>query len=142
MLLGEFRCAAGERLTIPAELRVRLGEQVTLTRGIERCLFIYPAQEWSSLAEKMRGLPLTNPNARAFIRLVCSGAVDCVPDAQGCIPLPDALRRYAGIEDEAIIVGLDTHLEVWSPPRWQEITAEMEKDAASVVERLSVLGKV
>ncbi|HID62365.1 MAG TPA: division/cell wall cluster transcriptional repressor MraZ [Anaerolineae bacterium] len=142
MLLGEFRCAAdsGGRLTIPAEFCAELGEGLVLTRGIERCLFVYPAEEWRRLAEKMRcRLPLTSRDARAFARLMFSGALACVPDQQGRIPLPSNLRQYAGIEDEAIVVGLYTHLEVWSPQRWQEVRAEMVEEGTAAVERLSHL---
>jgi len=143
MLLGEFRCVADSsgRLTIPAGFCAELSEGLTLTRGIDKCLFVYPAEEWRRLAEKMQcRLPLTSRDARAFARLMFSGALSCVPDQQGRIPLPDSLRQYAGIEDEAIVVGLCTYLEVWSPQRWQEVRAEMVEEGVSAVERLSHLG--
>lgn len=142
MLLGEFRCAADSsgRLAIPAEFCAELGEGLILTRGIERCLFIYPAEEWQRLAKKMQSrLPLTNRDARAFVRLMFSGALTCIPDQQGRIPLPHHLRQYAAIEDEAIVVGLCTHLEVWSPQRWQEVRAEIIEEGTAAVERLSHL---
>ena len=143
MLLGEFHCAADTsgRLTIPTEFCTELGGGLTLTRGIERCLFIYPTEEWRRLAEKMRcRLPLTSRDARAFARLMFSGALTCVPDQQGRIPLPDNLRQYAGIENEAIVVGLCTHLEVWSPRRWQEVRVQIVEEGVAVVESLSHLG--
>ncbi len=138
MLLGEFHCAAdGERLRIPAEWRAELGEGLTLTRGIERCLFIYPAAEWRRLAEKMEGrLPLTSREARMFARLIFSGALACVPDREGRIPLPGLLREYAGIEEEAIVIGLYTHLEVWNPRRWLEVRAQIDEEGAAAVETL------
>jgi MraZ protein len=142
MLLGEFHCAAdGERLQIPTEFCAELGEGLTVTRGIERCLFVYPAGEWQRLAEKIQGrLPLTNRDARAFARLVFSGALACLLDPQGGISLPDSLRQYAGIEDEAVVIGLCTHLEIWSTQRWQEVRAQMVEEGVAAVERLSHLG--
>ena len=140
MLLGEFQCAADKRLAIPTELVLALGEGVTITRGIDRCLFIYPAGEWLKLVEKMqRQLSLTNRDARAFARLMFSGALTCTPNQEGQIPLPNDLRQYAGIEDEAIVVGLCTHLEVWNPQRWQEVNDQTVKEGAAVAERLSHL---
>lgn len=138
MLLGEFHCATdGERLRMPAELCAELGEGLTLTRGIERCLFIYPAAEWRRLAEKMEGrLPLTSREARMFARLIFAGALACAPDPEGNIPLPGLLRQYAGIKGEAIIVGLYTHLEVWSPERWQEVRARIDEEGAATAEAL------
>jgi MraZ protein len=140
MLLGEFQCAADKRLAIPVEFAPALGKGVTITRGIDRCLFIYPAKEWLKLVEKMqRQLSLTNRDARAFARLMFSGALTCTPNQEGQIPLPNDLKQYAGIEDEAIVIGLCTHLEVWSPQRWQEVNDQTVKEGAAVAERLSHL---
>jgi len=143
MLLGEFHCTTdgNGKLIIPIEFRAKLAEGLVVTRGIEKCLFIYPAEEWRELAKKMRSrLPLTSRDARAFTRLIFAGALSCVLDQQGRVPLPDNLRRYAGIEDQAIVVGLYTHLEIWSPQRWQEIVAQMAKEGVAIAESLSQLG--
>jgi len=70
---------------------------------------------------------------------VFSGALACTPDQQGQIPLPGNLRQYAGIEDEAVVIGLCTHLEVWSPQRWQEVNDQTTKEGAAVAERLTHL---
>ena len=140
MLLGEFQCTADKRLAIPAELVPALGEGLTITRGIDGCLFIYPAEEWLKLAEKMqRRLSLTNRDARTFARLMFSGALACTPNQKGQIPLPNSLRQYADIKDKAIIVGLCTHLEVWNPQRWQEVNDQAIRDGAAVAERLTSL---
>jgi MraZ protein len=142
MLLGEFHCSADSsgRLTIPAEFSAELGKGLTLTRGIDRCLFIYPTEEWQKLVAKIHGkLPLTSRDGRAFARLMFSGAQVCAPDQQGQIPLPTTLRQYAGIDDEAIVIGLCTHLEVWSPQRWQEVNDQTIVEGANAAERLTHL---
>ena len=143
MLLGEFQCAADEggRLSIPTQLCAELGDGLTLTRGIERCLFAYPTDEWQRLAERIeRLLPLTNRDARAFGRLMFSGALTCTPDGQGQIPLPKNLRQYAGIQDRAVVIGVGTHLEIWNPQRWQEVRDRIDEESIAIVERLSDLG--
>ncbi|OQA23758.1 MAG: cell division protein MraZ [Chloroflexi bacterium ADurb.Bin360] len=132
MFLGEFHCQADTQgsLTLPGAIRSVLEGELTLTRGIERCLLIYPAGEWRQLAAKVQEqLRLTRTGDRAFARLLFSGALSCVPDAEGRIPVPENLRQYAGIQEDAVIVGLYDHLEVWAAHRWMEITVHLEARA-------------
>jgi MraZ protein len=116
-------------------------EGATVTRGIERCLVVYPIAEWQRLAEKIQNrLPLTSRQARAFRRLMFSGALTCAPDARGRIPLPDRLRKYANIGAEVVIVGLVSHLEIWCPREWQEISAALADDGVALAEELGEFG--
>jgi MraZ protein len=116
-------------------------EGATVTRGIERCLFVYPSAEWQKLAEKMQDrLPLTSRQARAFRRLMFSGALTCVPDQRGQIRLPDRLRQYANVKDEAVVVGLVSHLEIWSPRQWQEMSGALADDGVALAEELGEFG--
>ncbi len=139
MLLGEFHCSTDGkgRLSIPSAFRAAFVEGVTVTRGIERCLLVYPAAEWEDLARKVCVLPLTSQPARTFARFIFSGAATCVLDRAGHLPLSDQLRRYARIEDEAIVVGLVSHLEIWCPRRWQETRRSFIEDGADLVEKLT-----
>jgi len=139
MLLGEFRCRADTdgRLTIPAAFRGELVEGATVTRGIERCLLVYPAPEWERLAEKIQErLPFTSQPARKFARFIFSGAAVCTPDQSDQLLLPDQLRSYAHIEDEAVVVGLLSHLEIWSPRRWHEVKSSFCEDGPALAEKL------
>jgi MraZ protein len=132
MFLGEFYCQADTQgsLTLPGKIRSGLEGELTLTRGIERCLLIYPAKEWQQLAAKIQEqLRLTRSGDRAFARLMFSGALSCIPDAEGRIPVPEHLRQYAGIQGEAVIVGLCNHLEVWDAQRWADVTVQLEARA-------------
>lgn len=140
MLIGESYCTADEggRVTIPAEFRAELGGGATVTRGIERCLMVYPAGEWRKLAVKIdRRLPLTNAVARAFNRLVFSAALTCDLDEQSRIVLPRLLREYADIQKEVVVVGLFSHLEIWSPHRWQEMRLASVEDSVALAEQLA-----
>ncbi len=138
---------------IPSAFRDDLVEGATVTRGIERCLLVYPATEWRTLAERIRRLPLTNQSARAFNRFIFSGAAVCpcghtgktksAKDANELpsrLPLPDQLRRYAHIEEEAIVVGLLSHLEIWSPERWRRAKSSFVEEGVALAEALSESG--
>lgn len=141
MLLGESRREVDdERLTLPAEFCEALGGEIAVTRGIERCLFIYPIKEWQKIVERISRLPITSQVSRSFARLFLSGALTHAPGAEHQVPLPDDLRRYADIENDAVFVGLGTHLEVWSPQRWREVKAQIIKRSEEVAENLELPG--
>lgn len=106
------------RLFIPAKLRDELGERFTVTRGLDKCLAIYPAVEWAVLEERIRALPMSK--ARDLQRFFFSSAFDAEPDSQGRILLPAGLRQYAGLSREATIIGASNHAEIWDTARWIE----------------------
>jgi MraZ protein len=127
------------RLAIPARYRAALERGLVITRGIDRCLTIYPLAAWEALAEKVNALPLADPNARALRRLFFAEAVDASLDGQGRVVVPAALRTYAGLEEAAVVVGMNTAIEVWSPARWAEQAAHLDDDGAGIAERLAGL---
>jgi MraZ protein len=134
MFLGEFVHTVDDkgRLTIPARFRVDLAAGLVVTRGIDRCLVIYPLEEWEQLAEQVSALPMTDRRARAFRRLVFANASDAVPDKQGRVLIPPRLREYAGLDSEAIVTGLNTYIEVWSPELWGEEREHVEGYEADI----------
>ncbi len=141
MFIGEYHHTLDPkgRLILPARFRAHLGERCITTRGLDRCLFVFPLEEWRGLEEKLRGLPLTRPEARAFARFFFSGAVECELDSQGRILIPPALREYAGIDREVVVIGVATRMEIWSKEAWlgyaaraqeayEELAAKMGED--------------
>ena len=122
MFMGEYNHTidAKGRLIIPAKFRETLGEEFILTRGLDGCLSIYPMDEWKSFEEKLKALPLTDKNARAFLRFFVAGATSCELDRQGRILIPSTLREFAGLEKEVVLTGNLTRIEVWSKERWIE----------------------
>jgi len=128
MFLGEFVHTIDDkgRLTIPARFRADLEAGLVVTRGIDRCLAIYPIDEWKSLAEQVSALPVTERRARSFRRLVFASASDAVPDKQGRILIPPHLRDYAKLDGEAVITGLNTYIEVWNTGSWDEERERVE----------------
>lgn len=133
MFLGEYVHTIDEkgRLAVPARFRADLAAGLVVTRGIDRCLAIYPLEEWKRLAEQVSALPMTDRRARAFRRLVFANASDVIPDKQGRVLIPPRLREYAGINGEVVVTGLDTYIEVWSPEAWNEERTRVEDFSAS-----------
>src|SRR5918992_1234128 len=127
MFLGRYAHTidAKGRLAIPARFREALAEGVVLTRGIDRCLSLYPMAAWLPLAERVSALPLTDPDARNFRRMVFAEAV---------ILVLDELRRYAELEREAFVVGVHSSIEIWSPARWEAVNALMDADGAAIAQ--------
>lgn len=138
MFLGRFshNLDAKGRLAIPAKFRGALSHGLVITRGIDRCLSVYPMAAWQTLAERVSALSISDPNARQFKRMVFAEAVDEVLDAQGRVLVPPELRRYAEIDREAVVVGMNTYVEIWTPTRWDSLTATVEDEGATIAQRL------
>jgi MraZ protein len=114
------------RLILPAKFRDELAEGLVLTRGQERCLYVFSAEEFGRVHDQMRQAPLSSRQARDYIRVFLSGASDEVPDKQGRITIPPALRQYAGLDREVVVIGAGTRAEIWSAPAWDEYLAAQE----------------
>jgi len=134
MFLGAFTHTIDEkgRLTVPAKFRADLAAGLVVTRAIDRCLAIYPMEEWEQLAGQVSALPVTDRRARAFRRLVFADATDAIPDKQGRVLIPPRLREYAGIDGEVVVTGLNTYIEVWNPDAWDEERARVEAREADI----------
>lgn len=142
MLIGEYRLALDDkgRLFVPAKLRDALGEPLVVTRGLDQCLFVFPPAEWQRLEAKLRALPLAQSSARAFVRLLLSGASECVPDKQGRILVPPALRAYAGIDREAVWIGVGNRVEIWAVEQWTRYVEEASEAYSRIAEQIVDLG--
>jgi MraZ protein len=127
------------RLIIPAKFRTELAEGLFVTRGLDGCLFVFPPDKWKEMSEKMANLSLVQSSARLFSRMIYSG-IECKLDKQGRILLPPSLRAHADIENEVVINGVWTRLEIWSKKRWQKQTTRMEEESSVMAEHLADLG--
>lgn len=138
MFMGEYRHSIDEkgRLIIPAKFRQELGETFVITRGLERCLFVYPLSEWGTLESKLKNLPFTKKDARAFTRFFFSGATDCELDKQGRVTISSVLREYATIQKECVIIGVSNRVEVWSKDIWEQYVSESEESFSEIAENL------
>lgn len=137
MLMGEYHHSIDEkgRVTIPSKIREEVGEIFILARGLDNCLFVYPKEEWNHVIEKYRALPNTK-EARNFMRFLLSGAIECSFDKQGRISISTPLLKYAGLEKECIIIGVNDHLELWSKNRWEEFMETNESEFSDLADQL------
>lgn len=140
MFMGEYNhiIDAKGRLIIPAKFRELLGEEFVLTKGLDGCLFIYPMDEWEAFEEKLRALPLTNKNARAFSRFFVAGATMCELDKQGRILLPQPLEEFAQLDKDVVLSGNINRIEIWSKEKWAENNAYDDMD--DIAEQMTDLG--
>jgi MraZ protein len=138
MFMGEYRHIVDNkgRVIIPAKFRSGLGPIFIATKGLDNCLFIYSESEWSALEQKLKSLPFTKADARAFVRFFFSGAVECELDKQGRILLPPNLREYAGLEKDAVIIGVSNRVEIWSELNWQEYSRKAELAYEQIAEKI------
>lgn len=142
MFLGEYKHTIDVkgRVAVPAKFRAKLTAGAIITRGLDRCLFIFEAKEWAKLAEKLITLPIAQATSRAFTRLMLSGAADVDIDAQGRILIPDYLREYAGISKQLVITGLYNRIEVWDAESWMQYKSKTEAESDEIAEKLGELG--
>ncbi|AOZ90571.1 cell division/cell wall cluster transcriptional repressor MraZ [Bacillus xiamenensis] len=138
MFMGEYQHTIDTkgRMIIPAKFRDGLGEQFVLTRGLDQCLFGYPMSEWKQIEEKLKALPLTKKDARAFTRFFFSGAVECELDKQGRINIASNLLQYAKLEKECVVIGVSNRIELWSKSIWEQYTEEQEDSFAEIAENM------
>ena len=142
MLIGEYEHSLDVkgRLIMPAKLRESIGEKFIITKGLDGCLFGFSLDEWTNFEEKLKSLPLTNKNARDFVRFFLSGAIECEIDKQGRFLDASNLREYASMEKEIVIIGLATRIEFWSKDKWKKYNSSDNISADEVAENMTMLG--
>lgn len=142
VFLGQYEHSLDEkgRLTIPSRFREELTGRLVVTRGLDHCLFLYPYSEWQELGQRLRALPMTQRDARAFVRLLFAGATEQSLDRQGRLLLPASLREYAGIERDVIILGVANRVELWSKERWLAYETEASQAYEELAEKIVDLG--
>ncbi len=138
MFLGTYEGQwDGEYLEMPQELRPQLALGFVLTRGLGGCLWIYPLSQWRGLVEELHRLPFSRADARALGRFLFAEAQECQLSEKGYLFISESLRRYARLEGKALILGLDSHLEIWDTRLWRDLMLEIEEEADSIGERVS-----
>ncbi|EGG80640.1 protein MraZ [Lachnospiraceae bacterium 2_1_46FAA] len=142
MLTGEFNHSidAKGRLIIPSKFRENLGENFVITKGLDGCLFLYPDNEWKTFEEKLRTLPLTNKDARIFTRFFLGSAVDGGLDKQGRVLISSALRNFARLEKEVVLVGVLDRVEIWDKAKWEENNTVIEDNMDDIASHMEELG--
>ena len=138
MYMGEYHHNIDDkgRLIIPAKFRSELGEKFIITRGLEKCLYVYSESEWNTIVAKLKTLPFTKKDARIFTRSFFSGATECEFDRQGRINITSPLVSYAGITKECVVIGANDRLEIWSEEGWNNFFLENSENIEDIAENL------
>ena len=133
MLIGEYSHSLDSkgRVMLPSKLRGDLGERFILTTGLDGCLFGFSSIEWEKFEEKLKALPITNKNARNFVRFFLAGATECELDKLGRFLIPSKLREKAKLDKEVVIIGTGTRIEIWDSKLWSN---EMSSENLSIEE--------
>ncbi len=139
MFIGEYRHTfdAKNRVSLPAKFRKDLGASVVVTRGFDRCLFVYAKAAWKQEAEKIAKHSVASSKGRGLARLMLAGASEAEVDTAGRILVPDYLKSFAGLSDKAVIAGVSDRIELWDEDAWTTYTASIEKDADSLAEQFA-----
>jgi len=142
VFLGEHRHTLDPkgRVVLPAEFRAELADGCVVTKGQERCLYIFPLDRWAEEVERLNRLPRTNRKVRAYTRSVFAGAKKDTPDRQGRIMLPERLREYAALNREAVVVGVADRIEIWNQESWEQLSSEADNYYADIEEEFGIEG--
>lgn len=142
MFMGSYKNSIDvkSRMIIPSKYRDALGLKCVVTKGIDRCLYIYPVDEWDNFAAKLATLPKADANARNFVRHFYANAEECEIDRQGRITISQTLRDYAGIQKELSTMGTGEKIEVWARDVWENDDNAVDMDGAAIAEGMEKYG--
>lgn len=142
LFYGEYQHSVDQkgRVIVPARFRDGLGEKFILTKGLDNCLFLYSTEEWLNLETKIKALPFTNKDVRAFARFFFAGASECGLDKQGRILIPQNLREHAKLDKDIYVIGVSTRVEIWDKLRWEEYLSEDNISPDEIAEKMAMLG--
>ena len=118
--------------------KTRYGGKFIVTKGLDGCLFAFSQNEWLNFETKLKALPLSDKNARNFVRFFLSGATECELDKQGRFLIPNNLRAAANLEKETVIIGVGTRLEIWDKSIWSKCDENISAD--EIAENMTMLG--
>lgn len=124
------------RVILPAKFRDELAAGLVITRGQERCLYVFTAREFENIHETIRQAPLTSKQARDFLRLFLSGATDEMPDKQGRVTIPVNLREYASLSKELVVIGAGNRAEIWDAQAWESYLNQQEDAFSDATEEV------
>ena len=137
MFYGEFEYKVDPKGRVPFPPRFRRElKELVLTPGVERCITAYPLSEWKKLATALTSNPLARSKIRQLNRAIFATAFSTVIDGQGRVAVPAPLREYASIEEDVIIIGANTYLELWEKEQWEAEKADSQEQAWQIIESL------
>lgn len=144
MLIGEYKhqIDTKKRLSLPAKFRKELGRRVVITKGLDKCLFLYSPSEWEAQAKRFAALSLGAAEQRSFNRLMFSSAMEVEVDAIGRILVPDYLKEFARLNEKIIVAGVYSRVEIWDQELWREHSAKITASADELAQKLGEVGLI
>ena len=138
MLIGQFHHNLDEknRLVIPTKYRLELGESFIITKGLEKCLYLYSNKEWEKLVSKLSTLPFNKKDTRGYLRFFFSGASDIGLDKSGRVSICEPLINYAGLKGKCVVIGVNDHLEIWDEDAFNSYLDDNASSLADIAENL------
>jgi MraZ protein len=142
MLIGEYKHTLDDknRLSLPAKFRAEVGKKVILTPGLDKCLFAFTLKEWAKISEKLSESSLLQSDNRSFNRFMFGQATEADLDGSGRILVPEFLKEWAGLKSKAVVIGVQSRIEIWSEKSWIEYKSVVEKQADQLAEKLGSVG--
>ncbi|HHY16768.1 MAG TPA: division/cell wall cluster transcriptional repressor MraZ [Firmicutes bacterium] len=137
--VGEYLHALDNkgRMALPVRFRESLGPRFIVARGLDKCLFVYPSEEWAQVMDKLKTIPINQKDARNFTRYFLSGATEAEPDKQGRVILPQNLREYAGLSKDVFILGVGSRIEIWDKDSWEKTKIDLEEGFSILAESVA-----
>ncbi|MDP3989293.1 MAG: division/cell wall cluster transcriptional repressor MraZ [bacterium] len=144
MLIGEYRHTLDpkKRVSLPSKFRKELGKKVIISKGFDNCLFVLDPKRWEALVGKLANAPLGQRDGRDLSRFILAGAVETDVDAAGRILLPDHLKDHASLNEQVVVMGVSTRVEIWSEEVWDTYSVAVAKQADQIAERYGELGMI
>lgn len=142
MFYGEYEHSIDKknRVIIPAKFREAIAEKgiekLYVTRGLDECLFVFPEDEWRVLENKYKTMAFTKSEARKFNRIFFGGAVECIPDKQWRLLIPEYLKEHASLSRNIIIIGVANRVEIWDKKKYEEFYKTTKENYEEIAERL------
>jgi MraZ protein len=142
VFLGEYSHSLDGkgRVVMPSKFRPELAAGCVVTKGQERCIYVFPMDRWEEESRMVLDLPRTDRRARDLARSFFASASDQTPDRQGRVQIPEPLRKYAGLEKDLVVVGVADHIEIWAAETWESVVAEADDYYAGIQEAVSEHG--
>lgn len=142
MLIGEYKHTIDEkkRISLPSKFRKQVGKKIIITRGLDKCLFLYSPAQWKEISRKIGELGLGQADRRGLNRFMLAGATEVSVDSVGRILIPEYLKDFANIKTKVVFAGVYNRIEIWDEDQWNQYTDKVMKEADDMAEKLGDVG--
>lgn len=142
MLIGEYKHTIDDkkRISLPSKFRKQVGKKMIVTRGLDKCLFVYPMAQWQEISKKFGDLGLGQADRRGLNRFMLAGATEVSVDSVGRILIPEYLKKFANIKSKVVFAGVYNRIEIWDENSWNKYTSKVMKEADDIAEKLGDIG--